>query len=88
MLSGLGLRYENSTSTTEKVSNVVAGAERATVTSVSDVSRRHSQNWFDDTRISVKDLARDIKVDGSDIETQQWLVGTFDTRIHSSRAMR
>ena len=78
VLSGLGLRYENSTSTTEKVSNVVAGTERATVTSVSDVSRRHSQNWFDDTRISVEDFARDIKVDGSDdIETQQWLVWTF-----------
>lgn len=78
VLSGLGLRYENSTSTTEKVSNVVSGNERATVKSVSDVSRRHSQGWFDDKKISVEDFSRDIMVEGSDtVETQQWLVWSF-----------
>lgn len=78
VLSGLGLRYENSTSSTEKVSNVVSGTERAVVTSVSDVSHRHSQGWFNDTRISVEDFSRDIKVEGrSDTETQQWLVWSY-----------
>ena len=81
VLSGLGLRYENTTTTTDKISAVITNGERAIVESVSDVSHRRTQNWFDDRSVTVEDFNREVEIEGSnESDVQSWLVWTYTHR--------